>query len=479
MRADILIVGDGVLGLSLAAALASRDTSLGVTVVAPRTMEASPASPAAGAMLNCFGEVTKYTLASAPGRAKFELLRSAAAAWPAWIELVQENAGGVSRLERHEGTTVVQNARGGHFDSENFAAFIAALEEFGEPFEEIEPDAIAGLDPVPDARPLRAVHLPREGWLDASVLLTALHAACANLGVRFIADTVAQLTEAGGRVTGCVTREGVSISAGTTVLATGVGTTELLDGLEAGERIQPVMSGCGLAVTLQRVAGVPISGAIRTVNRAGSCGLHVLPVAGGEYVGATNVIFRSPETRAWPAVCHFLLQCAMEQLDQSMAIARVGDWHLGNRPVSLDTFPLVGRCSVEGLYLLTGTYRDGLHCSPVLADVVASDLLEDRPALEGAFSPERKPISTLSVEQSIDEFVLQNISSGFESALTIPRFWNHRDLGRLFRPLAEAVYERLGIGWGLAPDIVGFLALSRKSESDVDDIATRLGRIAA
>ena len=73
-------------------------------VAEPRDFSASPAD---GAMLNCFGEVTKYTLSPAAGRSKFELLRTAAAAWPAWIELVRENGSGAFGLERHEGTTVV------------------------------------------------------------------------------------------------------------------------------------------------------------------------------------------------------------------------------------------------------------------------------------------------------------------------------------------------------------------------------------
>lgn len=473
MNVDIAIAGNGVLGLSLATELARRDPRLTIAVVGPIAMPAA-ASSAAGAMLNCFGEVTKYTFASAPGRARFDVLRAAAAAWPSWLEHLIEAAGDTYGLALHEGTTVIQNARGGQLDTENFAAFLRALEDLGEPHEEVDGADVPGMDPIPDARPLRAVHLPREGWLDSSALLSGLRAACERQGVQLVDAEVAALIQIDGRITGFQTGDGGSVAAATTVLATGARTTQILDTIDDGALVQPVLSGCGVAVELDRVTGLPFTGVVRSVNRAGSCGLHVLPVADGEYVGATNVLFRQPEPRMWPGVCHFLLQCAMEQLDQSMAIARVRSWRIGNRPVSIDTFPLVGRTGLDGLYLLTGTYRDGLHSSPVLAAAVATDLIDGTPALDGKFRPDRAPISTMSVAESVDEFVLQNVSSGFESSMTIPRFWNHRDLGRMFRPLAEEVYEQLDISWGLSPDIVGFLALTRKSAADVTDIAARL-----
>lgn len=87
---DVVVVGDGVLGLSVALAL----TRAGSRVVVVRGgPEAPAASRAAGAMLGCFGEVTASGWASPLGRPKVELALQARRrccvrpgwAWLAWM----------------------------------------------------------------------------------------------------------------------------------------------------------------------------------------------------------------------------------------------------------------------------------------------------------------------------------------------------------------------------------------------------------
>jgi glycine/D-amino acid oxidase-like deaminating enzyme len=76
---DILIVGNGALGIFLANELARR--KLGeVTVVGPSSRFGG-ASRAAGAMLGCFCEVTSSTLSSDLGRRKFEISLEAHRRW--------------------------------------------------------------------------------------------------------------------------------------------------------------------------------------------------------------------------------------------------------------------------------------------------------------------------------------------------------------------------------------------------------------
>jgi glycine/D-amino acid oxidase-like deaminating enzyme len=88
-----------------------------------------------------------------------------------------------------------------------------------------------------------------------------------------------------------------------------------------------------------------------------------------------------------------------EQFDHCLAARHVSRWLHGTRPVSVDGFPLIGRCGLDGLIFATGTHRDGFHCSPAIAAHVAHDILHG-PTTDDRFTwctPERPPIQTLSL----------------------------------------------------------------------------------
>jgi hypothetical protein len=83
------------------------------------------------------------------------------------------------------------------------------------------------------------------------------------------------------------------------------------------------------------------------------------------------------------------------------------------------------------------------------------------------FVPTRKFISEFTIEESIDEFVLQSVSSWFESGAALPRFNSSRDLEPIFELKAQQVYDELDIDFGLPPDLITYLALTRKDPADV------------
>ena len=78
--ADVMIVGNGVLGLSIAFALADRPESPRVAVVGK--CGAAAASAAAGAMLGVLGEITGNSLRTAISTEKSEMALDAARCWP-------------------------------------------------------------------------------------------------------------------------------------------------------------------------------------------------------------------------------------------------------------------------------------------------------------------------------------------------------------------------------------------------------------
>ncbi|MEV8439578.1 FAD-dependent oxidoreductase [Actinosynnema sp. NPDC051121] len=89
---DVAVVGNGVLGLSVAVEVARRAPELRIAVIGPPDRPGA-ATAAAGAMLNCFGEVTRHTGGHPAARAKFALARETLDRWPQWLGQLADEAG--------------------------------------------------------------------------------------------------------------------------------------------------------------------------------------------------------------------------------------------------------------------------------------------------------------------------------------------------------------------------------------------------
>ena len=473
MTSDVVVVGNGIIGLSVAEAIVAAEPDASVTVVGPTPREAA-ASRAAGAMLGCFGEVTKDTLASVPARTKFELSLAAHRRWPARLrELAEIAAEAGEQLHVTDGTHVILNGRSGQLDSQNFGAIVGALERWGERWHEAEPSEVPGLNPVVDARPLRALYLPDEGAVDARQVLRLLERKLMGAGVEVVDAIADSLVADRDAIRGVRIADGATATAPHVVVAAGTVTARLLRTVLPSEQVLPMYAGSGIAFVGLRVMGDSFETVVRTPNRSGACGLHVVPLGGArEYFGATNVLFAEAEPIPYVGVGHFVAQCAMEQLDQRTFFHRVEEWRMGNRPVTLDTFPVVGRTDLDGLYVVSGTYRDGLHCSEVLGEHAAAELLGRSSPLDlSAFAPDRQPLAVRDVDAGIADYVEHSVAGWFENAVELPRFASADSLAELFEARARRLHEELALDFGLPPEISMFLLESRKDAAVVGDLS--------
>lgn len=479
---DIAVLGNGVLGLSLGLVLARRGAS--VAIIGDRH-RLGGASPAAGAMLGCFAEVTSTSLASPYGRQKFELALRARAAWPEWLagldgDTSSSRGGSAARMSTSTSTVVLLNTVGlDVLDTSNYTAILSALEERGEPHEEIDPAAVEWIDPDPLSRPLRALHIPGEGAIDAVELLLQLESAVLALGAALVDDDEACSIELQGtRATGVALRSGGRIAAGQVVVAAGARSQEIIESVPGlAERMPRVCSGVGISATLGTGhRGLPPS-VVRTPNRAFACGLHLVPRASGDlYIGATNGVAFEPEDRPALGEFQFLADCAVRQVKKSLVYGQLLAVHAGNRPVSTDGFPLIGRTSTDGLWILTGTYRDGLHLSPVLATELAGALLGGRLSAElSSFAPERRPITVLSRSETVTEVAKHMVASGYEHGWHVPVEWP-AVIRREFTRGIQNVVDRLGDDFTPPPDIV---AAARDDPRLLDWLADSYKRAAA
>jgi hypothetical protein len=175
-------------------------------------------------------------------------------------------------------------------------------------------------------------------------------------------------------------------------------------------------------------------------------------------MGATRTGIPDPTPGPDVGSSQAFLRAVCEQFDHRPAARHVHRRLHGVRPVSLDGFPLVGRCGVDGLVFATGTHRDGLHCSPAVAAHPARELLD------GLISDERfawytygPSIRARGLDQALEEATAHLVDGVTEYGLALPFRLDLDTVHDWERQRVERVYEHLEVA--LPPEIVVVRAL--------------------
>ena len=241
--------------------------------------------------------------------------------------------------------------------------------------EELNNAGLAEVEPAlaaEHAGVLAAWRLPDECQLRNPRHLKALVAACSLRGVEIVSAAEAEFfVRQGSRVTHVKTPAG-DFSAGNFCIATGAWTGKL------GERV-------GL-----RMAVKPIRGQIALVN-AGRPVLRQILNEGPRYlvprpdgyvlIGSTeeDVGF---DKRTTTAATSGLLQFALGLVPELGAAPLERSWS-GLRPCTKDGLPYLGRApDFDNLYVAAGHFRGGLHLSPATAVVLSQLMLGQTPEVD-------------------------------------------------------------------------------------------------
>ncbi|ONI86946.1 FAD-dependent oxidoreductase [Actinosynnema sp. ALI-1.44] len=417
---DVVVVGNGSLGLSLGLVLARRGVRVAVL---GRPHRPGAASSAAGAMIGTFGEVTTTLLKSSHGRTKLDWAYQASKLWPEWLASLSPDSDGTDLLTA-DGTIVMLNTVGlPEIDTENYRAIRRALSEYGERFEDVDAEDVDWLDPEPTARPLQAMFLPHEHAVNAHSLLVRLEQAFLAAGGVVIPEQAVRVDRVGDRTGGVTLESGTVLSAGHVVLAAGSATQAVLDTVPDQAAVIPrLVSGYGVSALVDTIDQTAPRSVIRTPNRAFACGLHVVPRGSSQvYVGATNVISPQPRRTALVSDVLFLLDCGVRQVRRNLGRSDLHRIQVGNRPVALDGMPLLGETGLPGLWMMTGTYRDGLTLTPLLAREMAAVILGEESTIDlELFRPVRPPIQPLSRAEIVNDTVTHMMATGYETNWRLP-----------------------------------------------------------
>ena len=443
---DVIILGNGILGYSTAFSLIQGNSALKIALIGPSNKLGS-ASMAAGAMIVSFSELEKGSLKSEYSKLKFDLSLKATKMWTQWVEEINR-AIGENLLSVNYGINVIQNTKADESDGENFTAMIETLKQYGEDYYEVDPNTIEGLSPPADGRSLRAVYIPSEGSIKSSDLALAFERffEISKNNIDLIDDLGVKLKVCDDGLKEISTKSGYTFSSKSLVIACGSKSQEFIDQIPGlNKKIPRLVYGVGTGIVVKTESHAPKK-VIRTLNRGLACGVHVVPYDHEVcYIGASNFISPVPEYYPRMTSLYALLQGAMEQIHRKFYKAHVLKYVVGHRPTTIDTFPLLGETSIKGLWILSGTKRDGIHMSPLLGKSFALEILGGKCLFENKFLPERKPIHTMTKEEGINKAVQHLKSAGFQHELRLPKAGWDEMIEDTLRKKVEAIYDKCGI----------------------------------
>jgi glycine oxidase len=342
---DVIIVGGGVIGLSIARQLAGRKSVL----LLDRGTTGQGTSRAAAGMLTPLSEADDQG-------PFFRLSRASHAMYASFVEEVEAES------KMHVG----YSAEGLLFLASTAQAAEVLRRRYewqktaGFPVELMSHDDVLKLEPLITLPVLTAVFISGESSLAPRLLGNALREACVNRGVEIRTNTRVDAVAANS-----VRVANSTLEASAIVVASGVWSNEI-SGLEPSIPVHPRK---GQILSLRMPAG-----AFRRMIRWE--GSYFSPRTTGELVvGATNedAGFDLSNT---PAGLGRLLMDA-QQMSSHVGQYPILETWTGLRPATPDGLPILGPSAVPGVYYATGHYRNGVLLAPITANIIA-DVIDGR-----------------------------------------------------------------------------------------------------
>lgn len=349
--ADVLIIGGGIIGCSIAWRLAQ--AGMKVTVL-DRSEPGAEASSAAAGMVAPLGEMVEP-------RTFAELCVASRSLYPCFAAEIEESSGHHTGY-RSDGSLLV--ALNEEMDKELAEVHHTQTAQgfILHPLTAAEvQDRVVGLS----LQIRSGLFIPGDHWVDNERLMRALLIVCQRAGVRFEAGhAVHKFQTKEGRVAGVAAEDGASFTAKTYVLAAGCWSGEVANRLGIHLPVTPCR---GQVMEFESPREIPF------VVRAGIHYLvprperRVLLGTTAEYTGFEKAV-----------TAEGLLSILQGTVRLS---PRVGEFRFlrawaGLRPDTADHLPILGYGEFENLVFATGHFRNGILLAPVTAEIVADLILK-------------------------------------------------------------------------------------------------------
>lgn len=339
---DVVVIGGGVIGCSIAWRLAERGVK--VTVV-ERGVPGQGASWAAAGMLSPLGETRQHP----------HFLALAQASRDRYATFVEE-------LQDAAGLNIEFGAPGKlevAFDATELQHLAAAFHELPVTF--VGARDVQRIEPALGKGSEGGVWIEGDAFVDNRRLTEALCTACTRSGVTFLAGDPAIGLSIGAARVHAVNLSSGELSCAVAVIAGGAWSGQLLH----LPRPLPVFPVRGQMLALHALP-CPLTHIVQ------SSGCYLIPRAGGRVLVGATVEHAGFDARTTVHGIQQLLTAATRLLPP-LASASITETWSGLRPGTPDELPILGTDpEVYGLYYATGHYRNGILLAPITADLMST-----------------------------------------------------------------------------------------------------------
>ncbi|MCU4183510.1 glycine oxidase ThiO [Acidiferrimicrobium sp. IK] len=358
---DVVVVGGGVIGLSLAWRAAT--AGMAVTVCDP--------TPGRGSSWVAAGMLAPVTEATTEERDLTRMGLASIARWPRFAADLEEETG-VDVGLRQDGTLQVA------FDNDDRRALdhLAAVHhDLGLASERCSSSRCRALEPALSPGVRGGLFAGDDWQVDPRSVVAALREALQRRGVPVLRTAVRSVgVGPGGRATGVDTDDGEFRRAGAVVLAAGADSAKVAGVPDAARPAVRPVKGEILRLRAEPTE-VPFTRTIRGSVQGRS--VYLVPRLNGEVVVGATMQEAGYDTTVRAGAVHDLLHAAID-LVPAIEELRLVEAAAGLRPGSPDNAPLLGASGTPGLLLATGHFRNGVLLAPLTADALV-EVLAGRP----------------------------------------------------------------------------------------------------
>jgi glycine oxidase len=370
--ADVVVIGGGVIGLTIARALTLRGVS--DVLLVERARLGKEASSAAAGMLAPQAE------ADEPDDF-FNLCCQSRDMYPTFAAALREETGIDSELDRI-GTLYLAFTDHDQREIEHRHDWQVRA---GLTVQKLNQTDARTLEPCISESVRGALKFPGDIQVENRRLLSALIRANEKLGVRLMTGTAVESIRIDrGRIQGVETSRGF-VSTGKVVVSGGAWSSfiKILNAASPNLRIEPVK---GQMVCFDATDATPNLARHVIYSPRG----YLVPRRDGRVLAGSTTEQAGFDKEVTASGVHSILSNALEISPRIADLPIIGLW-AGLRPRAHDSLPVLGPCEeIRGLMFATGHYRNGILLAPITGELIADAIVDNVVSSElNAFTPDR------------------------------------------------------------------------------------------